>query len=429
MSCLFSLCIPTRNRSKYLKYAIQAALNQNFDDYEIVISDNNSKDNTREIVDSFKSSKIKYYKSERDISASDNFDRAAAKATGEYILVAADDEILVPNAFSSFKSVIDKTNTEVIRFAASSMYYFPGSVDINEGNYLRIRPFTDNIYYINSSDILKVLFNLDCFVGDKDFLLYANRGIPLGARTVIKRDLFNSIYKQLGSFHSPEPMYSSAVYLLNKLDRIVLYDKHFYIGCDLPDAKGRGGEFLKDPNKGWDKSTMDGFLKDFISPGTNPSIYTMGDYQTSGILVAQKYLSPDLDHYEINLSNHVSRVMRELLTYHANGIDVAKDISTLKSVMERHGIQDDFIYYFDKYRYVKPRYLLYYLKRKMQRFFASSDVRRQVWDRNYCGEDYGFSDILECLDKFEEISESLKDKTYAERLLRNVYPNCEPVLI
>ena len=36
----FSVVIPTRNRASLLRYALQTALDQDFDDYEIVVSDN-----------------------------------------------------------------------------------------------------------------------------------------------------------------------------------------------------------------------------------------------------------------------------------------------------------------------------------------------------------------------------------------------------
>jgi len=43
---LFSILIPLRNRVHLLKYVIQSVLNQYYDDYELIVSDNDSSDDT-----------------------------------------------------------------------------------------------------------------------------------------------------------------------------------------------------------------------------------------------------------------------------------------------------------------------------------------------------------------------------------------------
>jgi glycosyltransferase involved in cell wall biosynthesis len=44
----FSIVMPTRDRAHLLKFALQSALSQTFDDYEILVSDNHSTDNVSE---------------------------------------------------------------------------------------------------------------------------------------------------------------------------------------------------------------------------------------------------------------------------------------------------------------------------------------------------------------------------------------------
>ena len=58
----FSVVIPTYNQSSLLRKAIQSVLNQTFNNYEIIIIDNYSEDNTEKIVNDFNSDKIKYIK-------------------------------------------------------------------------------------------------------------------------------------------------------------------------------------------------------------------------------------------------------------------------------------------------------------------------------------------------------------------------------
>ena len=58
----FSVVIPTFNQSNYLKKAIESVLAQKYKNYEIIIIDNNSKDETKKVIKSFKSKKIVYRK-------------------------------------------------------------------------------------------------------------------------------------------------------------------------------------------------------------------------------------------------------------------------------------------------------------------------------------------------------------------------------
>ena len=58
----FSVVIPTYNQCDYLKKALKSVINQRYKNYEIIIIDNNSSDDTRKIVKKFKSKKIIYRK-------------------------------------------------------------------------------------------------------------------------------------------------------------------------------------------------------------------------------------------------------------------------------------------------------------------------------------------------------------------------------
>lgn len=60
----FSIVIPTYNRANIISYAINSILNQTFSDYEILIVDDGSFDNTAQMVKSFSNERIKYIKTE-----------------------------------------------------------------------------------------------------------------------------------------------------------------------------------------------------------------------------------------------------------------------------------------------------------------------------------------------------------------------------
>ena len=50
MAPMFSIVMPTRSRARTLRWALQTAVNQDFEDYEIVVVDNHSTDDTAEVA-------------------------------------------------------------------------------------------------------------------------------------------------------------------------------------------------------------------------------------------------------------------------------------------------------------------------------------------------------------------------------------------
>ena len=95
---LISIVMPTRNRETFIGDALKSVLNQSYQNLEIIVQNNNSKDNTEKIVKSFKDPRIRYYKSNDDLSLLSNWSGALNKAKGDYFLRLDDDNIL----FSSF---------------------------------------------------------------------------------------------------------------------------------------------------------------------------------------------------------------------------------------------------------------------------------------------------------------------------------------
>ena len=94
---LVSVIIVTRNHSSYLAKCLNSVLNQTYKNFEIIIIDHNSSDNTADIIKSYDSDKIKYfiYKKEKGIAAVRNF--GIERSKGEYIFFTDSDCIASKN--------------------------------------------------------------------------------------------------------------------------------------------------------------------------------------------------------------------------------------------------------------------------------------------------------------------------------------------
>jgi len=106
---LFSIAIPTYNRSAFLDLCLSQILKQfpgNESYLELIVSDNASSDNTEEIVQKYISSglPITYIKNKENTGADNNIAQAFLLATAKYVLVLADDDVLVDG---SLKTILD----------------------------------------------------------------------------------------------------------------------------------------------------------------------------------------------------------------------------------------------------------------------------------------------------------------------------------
>lgn len=94
---LVSVIIPMYNAEKYIKRAIDSVLHQTYYDYEILVIDDCSKDQSVRIVKELaqKDSRIKYYRQDKNLGAAKARNRGMTEAKGRYIAFLDSDDIWV----------------------------------------------------------------------------------------------------------------------------------------------------------------------------------------------------------------------------------------------------------------------------------------------------------------------------------------------
>ena len=120
----FTIIIPTRERADTLIYTIESALAQDYMNLEVLVSDNDSNDNTADLVSRFNDARIRYINTGKRVSMSHNWEFALDHVTEGWITVLGDDDAILPGALSSVNKVIDETGALAIR-SNGCEYYWP----------------------------------------------------------------------------------------------------------------------------------------------------------------------------------------------------------------------------------------------------------------------------------------------------------------
>ena len=99
---LVSVGVPVYNGARFLREALDSVLAQDYANFEIIVSDNASEDETESICREYalRDARIRYHRSEQNLGPIWNFDRVYQLARGEYFMWAAHDDRRAPRCLS-----------------------------------------------------------------------------------------------------------------------------------------------------------------------------------------------------------------------------------------------------------------------------------------------------------------------------------------
>ena len=90
----FSILIPTYNGAEVIGDTLRSILSQSFQNFEIIVQDDASKDNTTGVIGAFNDQRIKIFKNEKNLGYPGNLESLSKKGTGEIVYLMGQDDIL-----------------------------------------------------------------------------------------------------------------------------------------------------------------------------------------------------------------------------------------------------------------------------------------------------------------------------------------------
>ena len=111
---LVSICIPLFNGEKFIDDSINSVLLQDYENYEFIIIDNCSTDNSIEKVKLFKDKRIRLIQNKYNIGAFKNFQKCVEEAGGEYFVLLPHDDYLLPGFIKNYVSKLNNLNVGMV---------------------------------------------------------------------------------------------------------------------------------------------------------------------------------------------------------------------------------------------------------------------------------------------------------------------------
>ena len=116
-----SICIPAYNQTVYLRRTLNSIIEQDFNDYEIIVTDDTPDDSVKQFIDEFDfKGRLKYFKNQSALGTPENWNEAIRKAAGEYIKIIHHDDFLTDNnSLGEFVKMLDDNPNCDFAFSSS----------------------------------------------------------------------------------------------------------------------------------------------------------------------------------------------------------------------------------------------------------------------------------------------------------------------
>ncbi len=106
-----SICIPTYNRVNLLPFAIESVLQQTYEDLELIICDDGSRDGTPKLISQYTDSRIRYIRHSKNVGKSNNMRSGYEAAIGEYFIKFDDDDRLTPDFLARTVAMLEQDSS------------------------------------------------------------------------------------------------------------------------------------------------------------------------------------------------------------------------------------------------------------------------------------------------------------------------------
>lgn len=116
LNSLISIVLPIYNGEKYMRQSIDSVINQTYKNWELIIIDDCSSDNTPTIAKEYaeNDNRIRYYRNETNLKLPRGLNRGFSLSKGDYLTWTSDDNMYLPNALEVMLNTLVENKVELV---------------------------------------------------------------------------------------------------------------------------------------------------------------------------------------------------------------------------------------------------------------------------------------------------------------------------
>jgi glycosyltransferase involved in cell wall biosynthesis len=277
---LFTVIIPQKNRAEYLIHTLRTCMIQDYPNFEVIVSDDCSNDNSVEVVRELmnKDSRIKLFAHGNHLGMRDNFEFALNQVRPGYVMALGGDDGLVPGCIWRMYSILSSTNRELLTWTPSGFTYS----DYEGGK---------NIFYVKRKKNVGVKFiRSEKFLNNlsKTFLYQVDECPMLFMKAVASTSLINRVKsrtKDNSFYYCATPDGFSGVVLAGEVeDYAFTYEPLSIVGSTI---KSQGRNYQRTDKESREAALQ--FFKDNIKRKMHAELASQ-EYSPLVTLMAADYL-------------------------------------------------------------------------------------------------------------------------------------------
>jgi hypothetical protein len=321
MTPLFSVVIPTYNRSELLVRAVQSVLAQTLDDFEVVVSDNQSPDDTAEAIAKIDDPRLRYVATPEHMVLPDSWEFARHQGHGKLMMVLSDDDAMVPDTLERFVQANERSDADFVfcKMAEYRDHAFPPA----DANTLTVPAHSGSVRVVDRAVYLNRLMAFDPKYNTHPSGYVFETAL---SNTIAERN-DGRFFQTLGVEYFAWPV--AAVLARN----IVQIDAPLVVVGRTSKSWGTN-MVLMNPGEGKiNQFVSDAHTERRYTPLTN---FTFNNLAIEGLLTAAAAFPEEFAPYPVDLGGYVRATRAELERRAAQNVDVSLEVEELDEYAAAH---------------------------------------------------------------------------------------------
>jgi glycosyltransferase involved in cell wall biosynthesis len=231
---LFTVIIPQKDRAEYLIHTLRTCMIQDYPNFEIIVSDDCSEDNSVDVVHELmkKDSRIKLFAHDHHLGMRDNFEFALNQVQPGYVIALGGDDGLIPGCIWRMFEILSSTKRELLTWPPASFTYsdFKGGPNI----FSIKRKKNIGIIYVKSEIFLNKLAQTFLYQIDECPMFYMK-----GVASTAIIDRVKSRTKDHSFYYCPTPDGFSGIVLAGEVEDYAFTNEPLSIGGTTNKSQGK----------------------------------------------------------------------------------------------------------------------------------------------------------------------------------------------